>query len=72
MLLMTLCKPKPAPRPIAPPTTASAVRSIPKLVIPKSATTTIEATLIDFVNSTWTDGDNERLARIRVSSNPVR
>ncbi len=46
------CRPKPIPKPIAPPKTAKRDRSIPALVMPMSRAMTISATRTTFAMST--------------------
>ena len=71
-LLTVFCKPKPIPRPTAPPTTASPVRSTPTLRMAISTASATSTIFSDFVNRTWTVGDNARLVLMRASIKLVR
>jgi hypothetical protein len=70
-LLTVFWKPKPMPRPIAPPTTANAVRSMPTLLIAISTASVPNPIFSDFVSRTCAVGDKALLVRIRDSIKPA-
>lgn len=63
------CRPKPIPKPMAPPKTAKRERSIPADVMPMSSAMTIRTTRTIFAMRTWDERVRPLIFKTRRSAN---